>query len=125
MLEKDRSTPENESLEFCDSCQYLKEPDNLVEIDNKKVCPECEPTETLLSKIKTFGYDSFICTLSFNKGIYKLPLDLNNLESIPANRFGVSFDEFIDLLYGFKQSPEADFTDIFEEETTIFKLKKT
>lgn len=114
----------NENMIYCDCCQYLKEPTELIEIGSKLVCKECEPLETLLSKIKTFGYDSFICTLSYNKGIYKLPLDLNSIESIPANKFGVSFDEFVSLLWEYESTSKNrnEISEIFEEETKIFKL---
>ena len=99
MIERDEYENNYAGEIECAFCHNFFDEELSSEIKDQVCCPECLPRETLILKLKQDDC-LFLVVEKFKNyiGIYKAPIELNNLVKVNPSKYGVSAKEFLDLL---------------------------
>lgn len=114
----------NESDIECLNCRNLKDSEGFSLDLDKEYCDSCYNSVQLIKKLNHCDYSTILITKSnYCKAVYLLPLNPANPKIIKPSTFGVSFDEFRQLLSDCEilENPNKDF-EMIDSEVEIIKI---
>ena len=122
MIERDEYENNYAGEIECHFCHNFFDEELSSEISDNVCCPDCLPKETLVSKLKQDGLLVMVIEKFKNYiGIYRAPIELNNLVKVNPSKYGVSANEFLDLLR--EESSEPINSNLFEMEVFDIEIK--
>lgn len=122
MIERDEYENNYAGEIECAFCGNFFDEELSNEIKDQVCCPKCLPRETLISKLKQDDL-LFMVVEKFKNyiGIYKAPIELNNLIKVNPSKYGVSAKEFLELLW--EETSVLKNSNIFEMEVSEIEIK--